>query len=837
MNQKSESKFVKTSVDDQPMSSVTSKSLLERLLTPQNLNLMMGSGAMMLVIGFVVWLWSVGIFDNPLIAAMSLGVGNLTLLGFSVWLYQATRFKLAGNGMLLLSSILLPLNLWFYDSQGLLELNQGDPLWIPALACCAIFAFVGRLTRNPQFAYSLVGGVILSGLLFLAGPGVGLIWQPIPTSVFLVVVSSLAIFSERWFSADEGPFSRDQFGLAFFNAGHWSLLAALALLSTQLMFSLFNIQWLMSRTSAFGQLELMSAAGILAFTCGIYFYSAFVRKQWAFQGLGVVSLVASALVLGDVLGIRLTVPLAGLIFSTLMVAMNLIIHFRKASKDESQPVSWANLSLLTWAVIANAAVALCWFFQTDNLFNGNSGFIPSIVYLFIAGLACLTVPRLWIGDQNRFGFSIIRWLGAITVSIAACFSIGYPAALVAMSERSFFIGGLAVAAITMVLTFGLPKLGIQTRQERIGNTLAFALLAAIGTSVGWACEYSIGMPTAASILTSIIASATFLQISHLTQREESLIAAIVCFVLTGIQLFVYFQLTDPFMIVAALTMGGLVVYLPSRIARAAAKRHSKDSLAIRYAGVTSNVGSSLIICGSGASVLMLLTAFASDGADWSHVTLIAFNLLVSILIGITEPGIAWRQSFRLISVIQGIALMVAVGSLSENTFWEKAQLASLVIGAVVTMATYVGWSKEKQGQENGLITFGFFAGSVTLVIPLFAGFIGTRFWNHYVPGEFWFYLNEIGTLAIGLILLGSGIMTRVRSTTFGGAILCLTVVGGLVALIRIPSQLNSAAIIMMIGGGIFFGTAILLSFYRDWLVSLPERIKQRKGLFQVMKWR
>jgi hypothetical protein len=51
------------------------------------------------------------------------------------------------------------------------------------------------------------------------------------------------------------------------------------------------------------------------------------------------------------------------------------------------------------------------------------------------------------------------------------------------------------------------------------------------------------------------------------------------------------------------------------------------------------------------------------------------------------------------------------------------------------------------------------------------------------------------------------------------------------------SQMSTAAIFMMVGGGVIFGAGIVLSVYRDALLALPDRIKRREGVFRVLSWR
>ena len=59
----------------------------------------------------------------------------------------------------------------------------------------------------------------------------------------------------------------------------------------------------------------------------------------------------------------------------------------------------------------------------------------------------------------------------------------------------------------------------------------------------------------------------------------------------------------------------------------------------------------------------------------------------------------------------------------------------------------------------------------------------------------------------------------------------------LVLYINMMKNMQTAAIWMTIGGGVIFGTGILLSVYRDRLLTLPDQVKRRKGIFKVLGWR
>jgi hypothetical protein len=90
---------------------------------------------------------------------------------------------------------------------------------------------------------------------------------------------------------------------------------------------------------------------------------------------------------------------------------------------------------------------------------------------------------------------------------------------------------------------------------------------------------------------------------------------------------------------------------------------------------------------------------------------------------------------------------------------------------------------------------------------------------------------------VGLALLAVGVLCRFRATTIAGATALTVYVVSLVGLIALPDRLQTTAVYMMVGGGLFFGSAVLLSVYRDRLLALPNRVREGKGVFQVLKWR
>ena len=60
---------------------------------------------------------------------------------------------------------------------------------------------------------------------------------------------------------------------------------------------------------------------------------------------------------------------------------------------------------------------------------------------------------------------------------------------------------------------------------------------------------------------------------------------------------------------------------------------------------------------------------------------------------------------------------------------------------------------------------------------------------------------------------------------------------GMLAFIRIPEAAQSVGLFLAIGGLSVFLIVLGLMIYRERLLTLPDRIKRREGLFRVLDWR
>lgn len=198
---------------------------MEIILDPRSIQWMLLGGGVMLVTGLIVWLASIGFFDNAKVVAASLGAGTLLLLCSGWFVIRKTSHQLAGKALSLLACLVMPLNLWFYHSHQLMTLDGN--LWIAAAVCCALYAASAMVVRDRLFVYVLIAGLAGTGMLILAD--LHRFAEIAAPAAMLAAMGLAAIHAERLFPNTSGPFSRQSFGAAFFRSGHVLLAGGLML--------------------------------------------------------------------------------------------------------------------------------------------------------------------------------------------------------------------------------------------------------------------------------------------------------------------------------------------------------------------------------------------------------------------------------------------------------------------------------------------------------------------------------------------------------------------------------------------------------------------------------
>ena len=131
---------------------------LELLLDPRSIQWLLGLGGALMVVGLVILLW-INEFFTPPVMAVSLGLVNIMVLAAGFSLIRWTRFQLAGKALSLLSCLVMPLNLWYYNANDLITLD--GHLWVAAVIISVIYAASALFLKDEMFVYVFTGGVAL----------------------------------------------------------------------------------------------------------------------------------------------------------------------------------------------------------------------------------------------------------------------------------------------------------------------------------------------------------------------------------------------------------------------------------------------------------------------------------------------------------------------------------------------------------------------------------------------------------------------------------------------------------------------------------------------------
>ena len=216
---------------DPPAAPSTWSRVLHAVLDPRTIRALLSLGGALGVIGGVVWLVSLGVFDDArvLAACLAAGTGVVLAAGWAVTLH--TRYRLAGIALTFLGCVVAPLNLWFLHAQDLVTVEGG--LWRLGLVCCGLYAATVLVLRDRNFLYAFQAGVVLTGTLLLAD--LGLLTEPVTAAAALAVLGFLTVSAERAFPRRSSPedhaeFRRDRWGTPLLAGGGVLLTAAAAVL-------------------------------------------------------------------------------------------------------------------------------------------------------------------------------------------------------------------------------------------------------------------------------------------------------------------------------------------------------------------------------------------------------------------------------------------------------------------------------------------------------------------------------------------------------------------------------------------------------------------------------
>ena len=771
--------------------------MAQALLDPRSIHLMLILGGGLCVLGLVVWLTSLGIFENKIILAAVLGAGTVATLGAGWFVTLKTRFHLAGQALTFLACVVAPLNLWFYHAQGLITLDNG--LWVGGVVCCLLYAATLYVLRDPLFMYAIEAGITLTVVLFLGQ--LNLMTNTSYLCLVLIGLAFISIHADRAFPPEEGEFTRRRFGMPLFWSGHVQLGTALViLLATQLsawligpVSSLGVAPWIetsLERVAGWGHGLLpqsyLLAAGLWLAGTYLYLYSDLVvRRIGVFTYLAAgcllmaeVTLVGHnlesaaliALLAVTALAINLstkllgsagekfarTVPRLGLALSTLPVLMGIVLHLRATSELAARwnwqyAATWHFAAAMIVVAVANRLSAyLCR--RTDPKASA-AYFFFSAAALLVAAAATLRFFGWTQWTEQAPGLMLIP----IAYLIAARMWRGHS------PERP--LGWIAHAATAVILVH------------------------VVGAGI------------------NIVESAV-----HPVQQQT-----------TNLLLGLVFAEAAVFYLLAAMFHRQSVhVYLATAAACGALWQ------LLGYEGVP---GAYHTLLYAGLGTAMLATSRVLGLAQTDVYTAQGLTTGAGAIGFVLAPQGGWRRAYAAMTIVLGGVAFLTLNLLSLLTAWQKLEIFTTSVGVLLVTVSYVGRFRESSTKQDEQVTFGLWLGSVLATAPLIIAVI-----YHRAIGGGISLLDELALLTIAVLLLLTGFIWQVKATTLHGGSALVAYL--LLVLVSLGWQQQWAiGVYLAIGGGLVFACGLALSIYRDKLLEIPERLAQREGVFQIINWR
>lgn len=830
--------------------------LLEIILDPRTLQWLLGLGGAVFVIGLVSWLATHHFFENRVVVAVVLGIANTAVLGGGWAVIRFTRYQTAGRAITLLASLVMPLNLWFYHSYGLITLD--GHLWVAALACCVLYLASALVLRDHVFVYVFNGGIVMTGLLMLATAGK--FWEIASPAVLLAVLGILSIHLERAFPEIEGPFSRRRFGAAFFNSGHVLLAAGLLMvLGSQIAGDWLYRPIFESIYKAFdaGRPEIISAtwgkylalAIVLAGSYAYFYSDIVVRRLGIFVYFAVFTLLWAEML---VIGLITTQVTAEAIIITLAItalAANLVQPKLLSWRDSTAKPAKSGGSIGTAISLVRAGQPLGLFLST----------IPVLLGL-VLHLRATYQPLNEAWPLPGGGLYAVTWMYVIAMLVTAVSCrVGshlYRHSLPWLSSTYFF--GTAAATLTGLCGL-LSVSGIKTWDELAPLMMVVPILYILAARLyrghtqekplTWVAQAATGV-----MVLAVLAAATHLTPQHVFEPNsgETLNLLLAAF---------FAEAAIFYALAAVFQKHGFNIYLCTAAACGAAWQLLQYNqvgaeyytLAFAILGLLLLIGyrlamlewtgmadaafqcaNSLMSLSFVAAALITLSRFATQRGtvNISLVILLVVLTVLSLLAAWLVRHASWRRWYIVMAIVEAGLTFIALHILSQLTLWEKLEIFSVVIGLALLAIGHIGWRRE-DNQHSDLVSFSLLFGSLLVCLPLTIAVLLRR----CTPMPTFSTPNELGMFIAGMALLTTGFTLQLRSTTIvGGSTLLVYLLTFLLFINRLEN-VEIVTIWFMVGGGVIFGTGVLLSVYRDRLLTLPNRVRRREGMFRVLNWR
>jgi len=780
---------------------------LESLLDPSTIHYLLGLGGGLCVLGVVVWLASLGVFENARVLGGSLIAGNTAVLAAGVLLAARTRYRTAGNAVAFLACVLAPLNLWFLHAQGLITV--ADHLWIGGVVCSVVFAGVVRLLRQPVHVYAVEIGVTLTALLFLAD--LNRAADPVYLAVAGVALAAASIQIIRAFPP-EGEFSRSRFFMPLFISGQVQLAVGLLVLAASQLFGGWPVlgryglewlgggfdrsPWLSALVWSAGAVLYVSSHRLLprgrAFASAAMLCAVFAALSIVNPYLGVDGRIVAYAVCSAVLAVRsreqngerslreLGVA-AGLAFG-FMACIAVVLRVTGSAWYADLPIDWP---LLAAAVVAAASQL----FATRHVQAESR--TAMVVQSIMAG--AMMTAAVEVARTLFWPAMIPAALGAAMVAPATLLA----AALVVASQswkRPLAIASLVAAVVAVGTGFNDPAV------------------------IGAVLHPGAGAPQT-PYLALIAAQFALVAAGALTVRKHPVLMA-AC----GLSVFGALWLGLGWLGVPTAYFASMVAGL-GLISVVIGQRALGES-ALRSALVA--VGRGLLVV-AGLAALFQTIPLAFNAGHWADVGGFALVALICGVAGVADAERDWRRVFRSIAVLCAIGALFDVNALVALPTWRKAEFIAAFVGLA---AIAIGYTESFANRENPKEAPGYMGLAAALAaLPVLAGAFYFRFavGRPSLPEEF-------AALTAAIVLSATGLGWRFKAPTIVGLGSLAVYLAVMIGQLAYHPQV-AVGVYLAVGGGMLFIAAAFLAAYRETILALPDAIERRQGIFQILDWR
>ena len=822
--------------------SLSLQRMFEALLDPRSIQWMLTLGGGLCVLGMIVWLTSLGVFENKLVLAAVLGAGSLAILGAGWCVSLKTRFRIAGQALTFLGCVVAPLNLWYYAHVDLVSVEHH--LWIGGLVCCLLYIATVYVLRDPLFVVAVEAGATLTLVLLLAVFG-----KAGDTSFLALTLMALGLASihvERAFAPDGEPFTRKRFGLPFFWSGHVQVGAALlVLLGTQLLGWLSEFpgsqrflgitwpgNWLTEYYLLAGGLWLAGVYAYLysdlvvrrvgVYTCLAAFClvmaEATIAGRWlqAEGWIAVLAVTALGVNLLQIFGAKTderigrVLPSLAMVLGSLPILMGLWLHVRATS---------ALLADLGWEyqtgqafVVVMLLVAVCnrmsaWLFQESsprwsavNLFGSAAGLL-----LAAAGLLRLMDLRLWTEQAPWLMLFPIAYL--IAARLWRGHAVERPLGWVAHTAAGVILFHVLVACLQ------IAERVVQPLQESPDNLVLGLVFAE---------------------------AAVFYTLAAVFRRRSDNVYGAALAACGGLWQFLgYYGVPGPYytLLYAALGIACLGLSRALGIERVQVYQglSGAKSLATRGRGLAPfQMGNAILLVALLAAVLQGLNRIAAASYQWRDLWALTITTLAALAAAGLSLGGLWRRLYVTAAVALAGITFLTLNVLIDLTMWQKLEIFCVAVGLSLMLAGYVGRFREPAGAKNELVSVGLWLGSLLATVPLVTAVIYYRF---VAPQTAHFSAaDEFALFAVTVLMLVTGYSWQIKSTTFCGGLALVLYLSIVIVSLGWQQQV-AAGVYLAVGGAALFALGIALSIYREKLLRLPEQIAKREGVFHVLNWR